>query len=158
MIYYFIYVDVSSVFQFVDESKNQQRIEKGLTEENVTLEKLEDFVELVTSYKCRICPFTTPDQQDLLQHFRFRHMQVRILGTLEHNCNLDVTLLAPQYLVTRLFTLYNKTNNFFYSEREMIVRHLNVMNFNLSWKILCHRFQRNKCKKECTECQYKIPK
>jgi hypothetical protein len=47
-----------------------------LTEENVTLEKLEDFVELVTSYKCRICPFTTPDQQELLQHFRFHHMQV----------------------------------------------------------------------------------
>lgn len=71
MIYY--------VFQFVDESNNQQKIlkvEKGLTEEIVTLEKLEDFVELVTSYKCRICPFTTPDQQELLQHFRFHHMQV----------------------------------------------------------------------------------
>jgi hypothetical protein len=48
----------------------------------VTLDKLEDFVELVTSYKCRICPFTTPDQQELLQHFRFQHMQVRITGKL----------------------------------------------------------------------------
>lgn len=44
----------------------------------MTLDILEDFVELVTSYKCRICPFATPDQQELLQHFRFQHMQVRI--------------------------------------------------------------------------------
>jgi hypothetical protein len=71
------------VFQFGDESNNQQKIvkvEKVLREENVTLDKLEDFVELVTSYKCRICPFTTPDQQELLQHFRYQHMQVRLVG------------------------------------------------------------------------------
>lgn len=49
-----------------------------MKEESVTLDILEDFVELVTSYKCRICPFATPDQQELLQHFRFQHMQVRI--------------------------------------------------------------------------------
>jgi hypothetical protein len=46
------------------------------------MDKLENFVELVTSYKCRICPFTTPDQQELLQHFRLQHMQVRIAGKL----------------------------------------------------------------------------
>jgi len=54
------------------------KVEKVLKEESVTLDILEDFVELVTSYKCRICPFATPDQQELLQHFRFQHMQVRI--------------------------------------------------------------------------------
>jgi hypothetical protein len=65
----------------VDELNNQQKnmkVEKMLKEESVTLDILEDFVELVTSYKCRICPFATPDQQELLQHFRFQHMQVRI--------------------------------------------------------------------------------
>ena len=54
------------------------KVEKVMKEESVTLDILEDFVELVTSYKCRICPFATPDQQELLQHFRFQHMQVRI--------------------------------------------------------------------------------
>lgn len=54
------------------------KVEKVLKEESVTLDILEDFVELVTSYKCRICPFATPDQQELLQHFRFQHMQVRV--------------------------------------------------------------------------------
>jgi len=69
------------VFQHVSELNNQQKnvkVEKVLKEESVTLDILEDFVELVTSYKCRICPFATPDQQELLQHFRFQHMQVRI--------------------------------------------------------------------------------
>ena len=49
-----------------------------MKEESVTLDILEDFVELVTSYKYRICPFATPDQQELLQPFRFQHIQVRI--------------------------------------------------------------------------------
>ena len=58
------------------------KVEKVLKEESVTLDILEDFVELVTSYKCRICPFATPDEQELLQHFRFQHMQVRIKTSL----------------------------------------------------------------------------
>jgi len=69
------------------------KVEKVLKEESVTLDILEDFVELVTSYKCRICPFATPDQQELLQHFRFQHMQVRIKISL-----LDV-LMAISYVV-----------------------------------------------------------
>jgi hypothetical protein len=73
-------------------------VEKELTEENVTLEKLEGFVELVTSYKCRICPFTTPDQQELLQHFRFHHMQVRILGTeLQFGCGFVSILVVSSW-------------------------------------------------------------
>jgi hypothetical protein len=74
------------------------KVEKELTEENVTLEKLEDFVELVTSYKCRICPFTTPDQQELLQHFRFQHMQVRSHGTeLQFGCDFVSILVVSSW-------------------------------------------------------------
>jgi len=67
--------------QHVSELNNQQKnvkVEKVLKEESVTLDILEDFVELVTSYKCRICPFATPDEQELLQHFRFQHMQMKL--------------------------------------------------------------------------------
>jgi len=58
------------------------KVEIVLKEESVTLDILEAFVELVTSYKCHICPFAIPDQQKLLQQFRFLNMQVRIKTSL----------------------------------------------------------------------------
>ena len=60
-----------------DPSKEKSdKVDKVLEDENMTLDKLEDFVELVTSYRCRICPFTTPDQKELIQHFKLQHVQV----------------------------------------------------------------------------------
>ena len=56
--------------------KEDVKGEKAVKVENMTLEKLEDFAELVTSYRCRVCPFTTTDQQELILHFKLQHVQV----------------------------------------------------------------------------------
>ncbi|XP_023711955.2 zinc finger protein 358 [Cryptotermes secundus] len=105
--------------QFVNELNNQQKVlkvEKSLTEENVTLEKLEDFVELVTSYKCRICPFTTPEQQELLQHFRLHHMQMKLdVNPSTEHVDPGVASSNPQPVSEKLIFLCGQCNNGFAS-------------------------------------------
>ncbi|KAJ9591177.1 hypothetical protein L9F63_002294, partial [Diploptera punctata] len=68
------------------------KVDKVLEDENMTFDKLEDFVELVTSYKCRICPFTTPDQQELIHHFKQQHVQMKKDGSSVNASQAETTL------------------------------------------------------------------
>ncbi|XP_067008567.2 gastrula zinc finger protein XlCGF26.1 [Anabrus simplex] len=46
-----------------------------------TLENLEEFAEMVTCYKCRVCAFTATQKQDLLEHFRTCHVEAKTGGS-----------------------------------------------------------------------------
>lgn len=82
--------------ELLDDTNQEKddKIDNVLEDDSMAIDKLDDFVELVTLYKCRICPFTTPDRQVLIQHFKLQHLQNKREDSL-NNAQADTTLAAP---------------------------------------------------------------
>ncbi|CAK9832430.1 Zinc finger protein 112 [Anthophora retusa] len=67
----------------IDEhSQEQYEIITGQNEKNFIVEKqnvnANDFVEVVTAFKCKICTYTTQDKTQLLQHFQKTHVNPKV--------------------------------------------------------------------------------
>lgn len=63
-------------------SQEQYEIITDQNEKNFIIEKhnvnANDFVEVVTAFKCKICTYTTQDKTQLLQHFQKTHVNPKV--------------------------------------------------------------------------------
>lgn len=76
----------------IDEhSQEQYEIITGQNEKNFIMEKhnvnANDFVEVVTAFKCKICTYTTQDKTQLLQHFQKTHVNPKVDVEVSYNIN-----------------------------------------------------------------------
>lgn len=76
----------------IDEhSQEQYEIITGQNEKNFIMEKhnvnANDFVEVVTAFKCKICTYTTQDKTQLLQHFQKTHVNPKVDIEVSYNIN-----------------------------------------------------------------------
>lgn len=76
----------------IDEhSQEQYEIITGQNEKNFIMEKhnvnANDFVEVVTAFKCKICTYTTQDKTQLLQHFQKTHVNPKVDIEVNYNIN-----------------------------------------------------------------------
>ncbi|KAG7200348.1 hypothetical protein KM043_017805 [Ampulex compressa] len=65
-----------------EHSQAQYEIVTGQNEKDFMIEKhnmnANDFVEVVTAFKCKICTYTTQDKTQLLQHFQKAHVHPKL--------------------------------------------------------------------------------
>lgn len=65
-----------------EQSQEQYEIVTGQNEKNFIMEKhnvnANDFVEVVTAFKCKICTYTSQDKTQLLQHFQKTHVNPKV--------------------------------------------------------------------------------
>lgn len=71
------------VIRNIDEqSQEQYEIITGQNEKDFIVERhnvnANDFVEVVTAFKCKICTYTTQDKTQLLQHFQKTHVNPKV--------------------------------------------------------------------------------
>ncbi|XP_043784093.1 gastrula zinc finger protein XlCGF58.1-like isoform X2 [Apis laboriosa] len=83
------------VIENIDEhSQEQYEIIVGQNEKNLIMEKhnvnANDFVEVVTAFKCKICTYTTQDKTQLLHHFQKTHVNPKMdIEVKEESKNID---------------------------------------------------------------------
>ncbi|PBC27843.1 Zinc finger protein [Apis cerana cerana] len=83
------------IIENIDEhSQEQYEIIVGQNEKNLIMEKhnvnANDFVEVVTAFKCKICTYTTQDKTQLLHHFQKTHVNPKIdIEVKEESKNID---------------------------------------------------------------------
>lgn len=80
----------------IDEhSQEQYEIITGQNEKNFIMEKhnvnANDFVEVVTAFKCKICTYTTQDKTQLLQHFQKTHVNPKV----DIEVSYDISYFSP---------------------------------------------------------------
>lgn len=71
------------IIEDIDERSHEQyEIVTGQNGKNFIVEKhnvnANDFVEVVTAFKCKICTYTTQDKTQLLQHFQKTHINPKV--------------------------------------------------------------------------------
>lgn len=93
------------VIENIDEhSQEQYEIIVGQNEKNLIMEKhnvnANDFVEVVTAFKCKICTYTTQDKTQLLHHFQKTHVNPKMdievtfkINFLFINIYMDITII-----------------------------------------------------------------